>query len=274
MLKPKITLYSSPFSKIFLLLFICFVSLKGDGINYKKLTSIDTKSTHFTTDNLQNFYLIEGNSIIQYNNLGLKQKEFSEVKYGRPGLIEASNPLQIFVLYPNQAKVLILDKQLTLLYTIDFRALGYQQIKVACLTRDNKIWVFDAKDNKLKLYDFNGNLMRATEDLMQLTGKSISPNYMLCTETDIYMADQIQGILMFDSYGDYHKQFFIKGTRNFQIINDQLLYIKKHQLKVFSLKSFDEIDFSLPDSSDIKQARIEQNRLYLLRKEKMELFEF
>ena len=71
----------------------------------------------------------------------------------------------------------------------------------------------------------------------------------------------------------YHQLFFIKGTRNFQIINDQLLYIKKHQLKVFSLRSFDEIDFSLPDSVDVKQARIEQSRLYLLHKEKMSVYE-
>jgi len=260
----------------FFFLFVILISsaFKGDGLNYKLITTIETKSSHFTTDNLQNFYLIEGNSIVQYNNLGIKQKEFSEVKYGRPGLVEASNPLQIFVLYPNQAKALILDKQLTLLYTIDFRALGYQQIKVACLTHDNKIWVFDAKDNKLKLYDFNGNLVRATEDIMQTTGKPVQPNFMICTATDIYVADQIQGVLMFDSYGDYHKNFFIKGTRNFQIINDQLLYIKKHQLKAFSLKSFEEIDFSLPDSTDVKQARIEQNRLYLLRKENFSMYEF
>ncbi|MEN9522653.1 MAG: hypothetical protein RL065_1030 [Bacteroidota bacterium] len=265
--------------KIILPLFLLFIiasAFKGDGLNYKKITAIDTKSSHFTTDNLQNFYLIEDNKIVQYNNLGLKQKEFNEVKFGRPGLIEASNPLQILVLYPNQAKALILDRQLTLLYTIDFRSLGYQQVKTACLSRDNKIWIFDASENKLKLFDFNGKLVRSSEDITQITGKGISPAYMLCNETHLYVSDPTQGILVFDSYGDYHKEFFIKGTRNFQLIDNLglLLYVKKHQLKAFNLKSFEEIDFSLPDSIDVRQARIEQNRLYLLHKEKFMLYEF
>ncbi len=263
--------------KIFLFaipLFIIASAFKGDGVNYKLITAIETKSSHFTTDNLQNFYLIEGNKIVQYNSMGLKQKEFSEVKYGRPGLIEASNPLNILVLYPMQATVVILDRQLTPLNVINFRDLGFQEMKTACLSHDNKIWTYDVKDNKLKLFDYNGKLIRSSEDVAQVTGKTITPNFMLCTENDLYVGDAFNGIFVFDTYGDYHQLFFIKGTRNFQIINEQLLYIKKHQLKVFSLRSFDEIDFSLPDSVDVKQARIEQSRLYLLHKEKMSVYEF
>jgi hypothetical protein len=142
------------------------------------------------------------------------------------------------------------------------------------LSRDNKIWTFDNKENKLKLYDFNGNLIRSSEDIAQVTGKTISPAFMLCTESNLYISDPLSGIFVFDTYGDYHNQFFIKGTRNFQIINDHLIYIKKHQLKVYRLKSFDEIDFSLPDSVDVKQGRIEQSRLYLLHKEKLSVYEF
>ena len=254
-------------------LFIIASAFKGDGVNYKLITEIETKSSHFTTDNSQNFYLIEGNKIVQYNNLGVKQKEFSEVNYGRPGLIEASNPLNILVLYPNFSTVIILDKQLNVLNTIDFRSLGFQEMKTACLNQNNQIWTFDAKENKLKLFDYGGNLIRSSEDVAQVTGKTVTPNFMLCTDKNLYVGDQYNGVFVFDTYGDYHQLFFIKGTRNFQIINEQLLYIKKHQLKVFSLKSFDEINFSLPDSIDVKQGRIEQNRLYLLHKEKMSVYE-
>jgi hypothetical protein len=256
------------------ILVTCFSLFSFKAGNYKKLTGIETKSSHFTTDNLQNFYLIEGNSIVKYDATGLKQREFSEVKYGRPGLIEAGNPLNILVLYPQNGTALILDRQLTLLQSIQFKNLGYQDIKAACLSRDNKIWIFDSKENKLKLFDYNGQLIRSTDDVAQLIGKGIRPNYMFADQNNLYVNDVSNGVFIFDTYGDYHKQFFIKGLRTFQVINDQLIYLKKKQLKVFSLKSFDELDFSLPDSVDVKQARIEQNRLYLLHKNELTLYEF
>ncbi len=242
------------------------------GFELVKKTTIT--ATFLTSDNLQQCYTIEGNRFIKYNRDGDKVKEFSGNKLGKPSFADVSNPLNILLLYPQYATILVLDNTLSVLNTIDFRKSDVSLLKAACLSPENLIWIFDSRQMKLRQFDNNQQITRESDDLSLVIGHPIAPNFMLCTDKNLFVNDPATGIYVFDKYGSYQKVFYKKGLKSFQHIQEQLLYLRKQRLHAFSLKSFDEQSFAIPDSTNIKQARMESDRLYLLYKTELSIWKF
>jgi hypothetical protein len=240
-------------------------------IGVKKLP---IKTSYISSDAFDHFYTIEGNSIVQYNSEGTKLKEFNERKFGRPSFIDASNVLNMLILYPNYATIIITDRNLNPLQTISFKEEGYIPLRAAALASNNTVWIYDAKEMRLKQYDFSKKLISKSDDLNMAIGKPINPTFINCQENNVYVTDPLNGVYVFDWYGNFLREFFIKGARNFQILQNQLLYFKRQQIRVFDLKSFSEMIISLPDSATAKQARVEKDRLYILRKNELTLHPF
>jgi hypothetical protein len=76
---------------------------------------------------------------------------------------------------------------------------------------------------------------------------------------------------VFDKYGTFQKQFFLKGITRFEILKDQIFFLKRKQLHSFDLVNFNEMTISLPDSASVKAVRVEQDNLYILRQGTLEI---
>lgn len=106
----------------------------------------------FTVDNLDNIYVLNSrNQIRKYNANGDSVAIFNDVKkFGKATLVDVSNPLKVVLFYKDFATVVMLDRFLNVVNTIDLRKQNIFQARAIAQSYDNKIWVYDELENKLK----------------------------------------------------------------------------------------------------------------------------
>jgi len=71
-------------------------------------------------------------------------------KYGQASFIDVSNPLKVLLYYKDFATVVYAGSFLNIRNTIDLRKQNILQVKAIGQSYDNKIWVYDELESKLK----------------------------------------------------------------------------------------------------------------------------
>ncbi len=238
--------------------------------------SIKVDATFLTTDYLQNsYYITADNSLAKIDSAGTLLFTYNQNQYGRLQFIDATNPLKILLSYPDYGTVIIVDNTLSEIGKISLRQNGILSYSAVCFSPvDNNIWIFDEQDFKLKKYDRNNNTVIESSDMFSLIGKAIHPVCMQEDNQYLYLTDPMEGIVVFDIYGTYYQTLPFRGIRKFQVKNDQLFYQHENALRSYHLKTLEEKDIQLPDSTDIIDVRIEKNRLYLLTKSRLDIYKY
>ena len=131
----------------------------------------------FTVDNLDNIYVLNSrNQVKKYTANGDSVAIYNDIrKFGRATLIDVSNPLKVLLYYRDFATVVMLDRFLNAVNTVDIRKQNIFQAKVIAQSYDNKIWVYDELESKLKKIDEDGKLLQETPDFRLLLGYGPSP---------------------------------------------------------------------------------------------------
>jgi len=227
-------------------------------------------------DNLGNVYLINSiNQIIKLNNNLDSLTTFNNTKrFGNIASIDATNPFKILVFYKDFATIIILDRFFNTINTIDLRKQNLQQISTIATSYDNKIWLFDEVDNKLKKIDDNGNVQTETVDFRMLFDTAFIPNQIIDANNKIYLANNTPIIAIFDYYGALKNNYNdIPKYKSLQVINNQLLFINQsrinycnHTLHTFSTNIFNK---NLVNSTKIL---LQSNTLFCLTKEALTVF--
>ena len=255
--------------QLLLIFFYSFLTFFGQVID--GIRNIETKASYFTTDHFNRIYFIEGNVLSQWSNDGTRLREFSDNRWGRPTYLEAENALQMVLLYPNYGTLQVLDQNLSPLRSLDFRPEGFVPLKTVAITTDNMLWIFDSKAMRLREYDFAKIQQRQSEDLSVVLGHPVQFTQLLFFKQQLYATDPSTGVYVFDKYGTFQKQFYLKGINRFEILKDQIFFLKRKQLHSFDLVNFNEMTISLPDSATVKAVRVEQDNLYILRQGTLEI---
>ena len=128
-----------------------FVHAQTD-TSFQLIKTIKGDIVAFTVDNLDNIYLLSStNQVKKLNANGDSVAVFNDVKkFGQATLIDVSNPLKVLLYYRDFATIVILDRFLNVRNTIDLRKHNILQVRAIGQSYDNKIWVYDEVENKLK----------------------------------------------------------------------------------------------------------------------------
>ena len=119
-------------------------------------------------------------------------------------------------------RILILDRFLSTLNTIDLRKYGILQAQAVAQSYDNNYWVFDAVENKLKKIDDNGNILLQTPDFRTIFTESFSPEKIIDNNGFVYLYDTKKGWLIFDYYGAFKQNIPQPNLKNVQVIKNDL----------------------------------------------------
>lgn len=240
------------------------------------LTSVKTDATFLTTDYLQNGYFITTkNSLQKIDSTGNLLFTYNQNRFGKLQFVDATNPLKMVLSYPDYGTVVLLDNTLSEIGVISLRQLGILSRTTVCFSSlDNNIWVFDEQDFKLKKIDRNNNIIVESSDMFSLVGKAIHPVYMEEQDQYVYLSDTTEGLFVFDVYGTYYQTLPFKNIHKFQVRNDQVFYQVGNKLRSYQIKTLEEKDIVLPDSTDVMDVRIEKNRLYLLRMGAVDIYKY
>ncbi len=192
-----------------LLLIIAVVSMhtancQNDSL-YQFVKKLDYPIVYFTTSPSGELFTINrGNQLKKYNNNGDSIGVFNDVKkYGRLSYVDAQNPWKTILYYEGFETILLLDKYLKVLGSINLRDKNIFGVKAVATSYDNNIWVFDEREMKIRKLDENGNLLMASVDLRQVFAEVPQPQIIIDRDGLLYLYDAARGIYIFDYYGSF-----------------------------------------------------------------------
>lgn len=213
-----------------------------------RIYSVDASA--FTVDNLGNVYILSSKGLLKkYNNKGDSVNVFNDVRrYGSVYAMDATNPLKMLIYYRDFSTVVMLDRFLNRINTIDFRKAGIFQAKAIATSYDNNVWIFDEQSAKIKKIGDDGRLLSETVDLRQVLDVIPSPDKIIDRDGYVYLYDKDKGLYVFDYYGALKNELAITGVNDIQVINKTIMGRKDGKFVRYTLGTLDMQEAPLPES--------------------------
>jgi hypothetical protein len=261
-----------------ILVFVFFASLVAAGQSdtaFRLVKIIKGDIVSFTVDNLDNIYILSNrNQLKKLNANGDSVAVFNDVKkFGQVTLIDASNPLKVLLYYKDFTTVVILDRFLNIRNAIDLRKQNIFQAKAIGQSYDNKIWVYDEVENKLKKIDEEGKLLQETPDFRLLLGQAPSPVKIFDENKCVYLYDSLQGVYAFDYYGSLKNNIMISQWQNFKVAGKYIYGSRADTLYRYEISTFRYDEWKMPEQlAHSKEFNFTSSRLYALKDDGIEIY--
>jgi hypothetical protein len=255
-------------------LFSCRVSAAQDSLSFIKERVILGSLADMEADLLGNTYLFSDKNQLKKRNInGDSMGVFNDVRrYGKLYTMDVSNPLKCILYYKNFATILILDRFLQPVNTIDLRRQSIFQVKAVAQSYDNKIWVYDEQNQQLKKINDDGQVLLSTPDLRMAFDEVPSPEKIVDQDGFVYLNDPEKGIYVFDIYGTFKTKLSYIGLRNFSVIGKTIAGVINGQLVSYTMGSFQEKRWNLPPGEQALKYVIQSDRLFVLKKDSLEIY--
>lgn len=255
---------------ILIVLLLPLICPAQDDSTFRLLRILKGDILEFTVDNLDNLYVLNSrNQVKKFNANGDSVAVYNDVrKFGQASLIDVSNPLKVLLYYRDFTTVVMLDRFLNVVNVVDLRKAGILQANAIAQSYDNKIWVYDEFEAKLKKIGEDGTLLQETPDFRLLLGQAITPVKIADENKYVYLYDPQKGVYVFDYFGALKNGILIQNWQNFKVSGKYIFGSKADTLNRYEITSFTVDDWKLPEP--IRQGRsfnFSSTRLYALRSE-------
>ena len=264
------------------ILIFCFLMFAGKiaaqaDTTFSLLRTIPGDIESFTVDNLDNIYILNShNQVKKLNANGDSVAVFNDVKkYGKATLLDVSNPLKVLLYYKDFATIVVLDRFLNVVNSIDLRKQNIFQAKAVAQSYDNKVWVYDELENKLKKVDEEGKTLFETPDFRQLFGQAPVPQKIFDQDKLVYLYDSAQAVFVFDYYGALKNKILITKWQNFKIAGKYIFGSNADTLHRYEISSFRLDEWKMPEEIFRSRAfNFSSTRLYALKKDGLEVYSY
>ena len=254
----------------FYILFISFsISCFGQAdTSFQLIKTIKGDIIDFTVDNLDNLYIVNsknqlkkldagGDSVAVYNNV----KQYGQLSY-----IDVSNPLRPLIYYRDFATIVVLDRFLNVRNSIDLRKQNIFSVKAIAQSYDNKIWLYDEQENKLKKIDEDGKLLLETTDFRLLFDRVPSPQRIFDHDQYVYLYDSLLGVFVFDYFGALKNKILITGWQNFKTAGKYIFGSSADTLHRYEISTFRVDEWKMPEPIyKSRSFNFTSSRLYALK---------
>ncbi|MFT3846613.1 MAG: hypothetical protein QM725_16255 [Lacibacter sp.] len=254
------------YSLFILILFITQVLFAQDSV-YQQAKTIEGDYIDFTVDNLGNYYLLtKNNQLKKLNSNGDSLAVFNDVRrYGKLYSIDAANPLKILLYYKSFSTVVVLDRFLNNVNSIDLRKQNIFQAKAIAQSYDNNVWVYDEQNNKLKKIGEDGAVLNETVDLRSIFDEVPSPVKIIDQEGFVYLYDPEKGVYVFDIFGTFKTKISYLGLTDLTVVGKTLIGIEQQEIIAYTSGTLSEKRLPLPaQMSNRQKAVIRPGHLYML----------
>lgn len=229
---------------------ICFPLFSQEDTSFNLVRKVQGDIVDFTVDNLDNIYILNSrNQLKKINANGDSVAVYNDVKkFGQASLIDVSNPLKILMYYKDFATVVMLDRFLNVVNVVDLRRQGILQAKAIGQSNDNKIWVYDEAEAKLRKIDEDGTLLLETADFRLLTGQSASPVKIFDENRLVYLYDPEKEVFVFDYFGMFKNGILISQWQNFKVTGKYIFGTKADSIYRYDINSTRFEEWQLPSA--------------------------
>ncbi len=198
-------------------------------------------------DRLGNFYAVTKSGLIKkFSNDNQFENDFSPQKTGVPKLIEAWNPLRLFVFYEGLQEYLFLDRFMTSANRFNVRDIT-DYAGLVTVSSDNNLWLIDLTEFGLKKYNINFNQVTINTpfDLL-LDPEQYDISHMREYQNLLFISDRESGILIFDNLGNYLRKMPYKNVGYFNFHKSIIYFIQEGQFKLVDIYTNESNTYPAP----------------------------
>lgn len=233
--------------------------------------------TSFTADNLGNLYVLTAdNQLKKYNARGDSMGVFNDVRrYGKLTHINATNPLRTVLFYRDFRTVVILDRLMNTINTIDLRKLNIFQVRVVAPSYDNNVWVFDEQESKLKKVGEDGRLLSETADLRLVLDEAPIPQKIFDQNGYVYMYDPGKGMFIFDYYGALKNKIALLNWGDMQVLGTTIAGRVNDKIMSYRTGTLDMKETPIPEAlAAFQNIQVTPIGIYVLDEKGVTLYSF
>ncbi len=192
---------------------------------FRLLFQIPQPAKRIAADKLRQLYVVTpANEVIKYSPEGRVLYRFNNNTLGDLGLIDATDPFNLLLYYPDFQIVLILDRTLNPLGEYNLWEYGLFQPRAVGMANDNLLWVYDEIAFRLKKLNRQGHVVTQSDDLNLLLARPPKPVALMARNNQVYLNDPQAGILLFDNFGQYLRAIPVTGAEHFHTFDDESLW--------------------------------------------------
>ena len=242
---------------------------------FELLKTLNFPVTSFTVDNIGELYIITpDNQLKKYNEKGDSVGVFNQVtKYGKLAYVDAQNPWKAILFYQNFSTIVILDKYLNVLTSIDLRKKNIFDVQAVTTSYDNNIWLYDEQENKLKKIDDNGNTLSETVDFRLLFDTAPTPIKIIDRDGFVYLYDPQKGIYIFDYYGSFKSKLTFLHWSDIEVIGKNIYGFDKENLFKYSPPLPDFNTYPLPAALvEAHSLKFSNHKMYILKNKQLSIY--
>lgn len=242
---------------------------------FKFQKTINYPIASFSVNNLGELYIINlNNQLKKINDKGDSVGVFNEVtKFGKLSYIDAQNPWKTILFYENFSTIVLLDKYLNVVTSINLRKQNIFGVKAVAAAYDNNIWLFDEQENKLKKIDDAGKVLMETVDFRLLFDTVPTPVQIIDRDGFVYLYDPKRGVYIFDYYGTFKNKLPFLSWKNIAVIEKNLYGFDEEYLYSYSLGSLTLKQYLLPPAfKNYSSLKIGINKIYFLKDGNLQVY--
>lgn len=252
----------------------CMAHAQDDSL-FRFMKKIEYPISSFAVDNLGELYIINtGNQLKKYDGQGDSIGVFNQVtRYGTLSYVVAQNPWKVILFYKHYATIVLLDKYLNVVTSIDLRNQNIFDVDAVTTSYDNNIWLFDEQDNKLKKVDDNGKILFESTDFRLLFDSVPAPKTILDRDGYVYLYDPDKGLYIFDYYGTFKNKLPFLHWTNISVIDKQVYGFDSTHLYRYAPPLPDVKTFTLsPALQNCTSIQVNNYRVYVLKNQQLNIY--
>ncbi len=237
--------------------------------------TIEYSIESFTVNNLGELYIINtNNQLKKLNDNGDSVGVFNMVtKYGKLSYVEAQNPWKTILYYKTFSTIVLLDKYLNLLTSINLRKQNIFSVNAVTTSYDNNIWLYDEQDSKLKKMDDAGKILLETVELRLLFDSVPSPVKIIDRDGFVYLYDPKKGLYIFDYYGAFKNKLTFLNWKDFTVTGKTIYGFDDKYFYTYVTNSLNLRQYAMPLSFKKYTAlKVGNNKLYLLKDNYLQIY--
>lgn len=205
-------------------------------------------------DNVGYIYATKNNTIYKYNEKGDLLASYNYNKYGAKPSIDVSVPMRVFLYFSDFKKIIILDSRLTEMRMIDINFFTeVENPTLACFSKDQNIWMYNATRFTLLKVDNVGNKMYESQNLISLINQNIVPTKIREQENNIFLTDTSKGILMFDILGTFIRMIPLQQVDLIQVKDEKIYYFSERLLQSINIKTLAHTIYKIDCDNNVKR---------------------
>jgi hypothetical protein len=268
--------------KIFFTACLCFIAsiiLSHTALAQDSLFRLDKTIEYpiesFSVNNLGEIFIINtNNQLKKLDNNGDSIGVFNMVtKYGKLSYVEAQNPWKTILYYKNFSTIVLLDKYLNVLTSINLRRQNIFSVNAVTTSYDNNIWLYDEQNSKLKKIDDAGRILLETVDFRLLFDSVPSPVKIVDRDGFVYLYDPKKGMYVFDYYGAFKNKLTFLNWKDFTVYSKNIYGFDDKYFYNYTTNSLSLQQYAMPLSfKNYGSLKVGNNKLYLLKDNYLQIY--